>query len=219
MIDPPPDRPPETRGERWTYAIFVLLVFGLFAAEMIRDYRPVKMSMLFITLAWVPLLAIHEGGHALMARLLGWRVLAVVIGFGRTLASFRVGETRVELRALPLEGFTRPVPRGDSWPRLKSFLIYAAGALAELVVLGLLTLILGFERMTTRTDDLYIIAAQSFGAAALLGVTINVIPHTAETSHGRTANDGMGMILSLRAPREHFADLAEDDDGSDDEDR
>jgi hypothetical protein len=212
MLDPAPDRPPETRGERWTYAIFVLLVFGLFAAEMLRDYKPVKMSMLFITLAWFPLLAIHEGGHALMARLLGWRVLAVVIGFGRTLASFRVGETRVELRALPLEGFTRPVPRGLSRPRLKSFLIYAAGPLAELLIVGLLTLVLGFDRMTTRTDDLYIIAVQSFSAAALLGVIINVIPHTAETSHGRSANDGLGMILSLTAPREHLADLADGDD-------
>jgi membrane-associated protease RseP (regulator of RpoE activity) len=207
----PPSPGPLTRGERWFYALFVLAVFGLLAAEMIRDYRPVKLSMLFISLYWFPLLVIHEAGHALAARLLGWRVLRVVIGMGRPLARFTVGETRVELRVIPAEGFTLPVPRDLRRPRLKSTLVYLAGPLAELLTLGLLALLVGPGALLRRTESIGTIAAQSYAVAVLLGVTINLIPHTAETSHGRAANDGLGALRSLTAPRRYFERLLDED--------
>jgi len=216
-----PDRSPATRGERWGYALFALVLLGLLTGEVIRDYRPVKLSMLFITLAWIPLLAIHEAGHAAVARLLGWRVLGVVLGMGRPLWRVNVGGIPVELRAIPIEGFTLPLRRArtERGPnareitraRLESVLVYLGGVLAELAVLGLLALLVGPTTLLTRTDQVGLIAAQSFAAAALLGVVINLVPHTAQTSHGETANDGLGVIRSLLAPTERFRELLERD--------
>lgn len=207
----PPEPKPLSRGERWFYALFVLAVFGLLLAEMLRDYRPVKLSMLFISLCWFPLLVIHEGGHALMARALGWRVLRVVIGMGRPLARFDVGQTAVELRVIPVEGFTLPVPRNLHRPRLKSVLIYLAGPLAELLSLALLALAVGPAALLRRSESVGMIAAQSFAVAVLIGVVINLIPHTAETTHGRAANDGLGALASLAAPRERFERLLDEE--------
>src|SRR5207248_7565842 len=81
---------PVTPFERNFY-IFVLTVFlGLLAAEIIKDYQPVKLAVLFIILFWPPLVVLHEAGHALMADLLGWEVRRIVIGLNREVWRFRV---------------------------------------------------------------------------------------------------------------------------------
>lgn len=67
------------------------VVLGLFVAEICHDYQPVKLSALLVVLFWVPLIALHEAGHAVVASLLNWYVGQVVIGMGRLLTSFRVG--------------------------------------------------------------------------------------------------------------------------------
>lgn len=62
------------------------------------------MRYLYALLALGLLLAVHELGHLLMARLLGLRVERFSLGFGPPLLAFRVGRTRVTLGALPLGG-------------------------------------------------------------------------------------------------------------------
>src|SRR5262249_27259188 len=127
MLNPAHEKGPLTPGERGAALFFLAIVLGLFVAKIVHDYQPVKLTALLILLVWVPLLAIHEAGHAVMAGLLGWYVGRVVIGVGRLVAKFRVGTAVVEIRLLPLEGFVQPVPRNLRAPRLKSALIYFAG--------------------------------------------------------------------------------------------
>ena len=68
-----------------------------------------QLSALLIVVFWIPLLVLHESGHALMAAALGWHVGQIVIGMGRTVKEFRVGTALVEIRLVPVEGFVVPV--------------------------------------------------------------------------------------------------------------
>src|SRR5919204_6081625 len=69
------------------------------------------MSSLFgiVLFVLVLMLAIffHEGGHYLTAKLFGMRVERFFLGFGRTLWSFRRGETEYGIKAIPLGGFCK----------------------------------------------------------------------------------------------------------------
>lgn len=205
MEEPPPDRP-LTRSERWALAVFLLIILGLFTAELAVDYHPVKLSVLFIVLFWAPLLALHEAGHAVMAAALGWRVLRVVVGFGRTVSLFHVKGTPVEVKLVPLEGFVRPAPTNLRYPRLKNALIYLAGPLSEAILLILIVLVVGPDVLLRRTEYVPVIAAQSLSVAILMGLIFNLIPHSVTTREGSTANDGLGMFLSFFLPLSHFAE-------------
>ena len=95
LADDPSPRLPTTAGEKRALSVFAGLLLALFFAEIVSDFNRVKLSIVFALLAWVPLLVLHECGHALAARAVGWRVSEIVIGFGREWARFRVGQTRV----------------------------------------------------------------------------------------------------------------------------
>jgi membrane-associated protease RseP (regulator of RpoE activity) len=50
-------------------------------------------------------IALHEVGHLIPAKLFGVKVTQYMIGFGKTLFSFRRGETEYGLKAVPLGGY------------------------------------------------------------------------------------------------------------------
>ena len=211
-LDVGPERGPLTPAQRWTYFLFLFGVLGLFAAEVAVNFQPVKLSALFFVLFWIPLLAVHEAGHAVTAAAVGWRVRHVVIGMGRLVHSFRVGGTSVELRLLPLEGFVRTAPGDLRAPRLKNALIYFAGAGAELLVLGAILLFIRPRELIAGTDAIGMIAVQSLAVVILVSVAFNLIPHTAGSQAGRVPNDGLGIILSFFMPLEAFAEWMDQDD-------
>jgi membrane-associated protease RseP (regulator of RpoE activity) len=188
---------PLSRSDKWIFWGLLLAVLGLLAAEVAIDYEPVKLSVLFFLLFWGPLLALHEAGHALMTAACGWRVRRVVIGYGRPVARFHVRGTPVEIRWIALEGFTQLAPTDARRPRLKHFLIYAAGPGIEALLLGLIVLVTGVDTLLTRTESVPVIAAQALAVAIVMGLVTNLVPHTAETASGASPNDGLGMLLSL----------------------
>jgi hypothetical protein len=197
--DPAPRRP-LTRGERLGAAFVSLFILGLFAAELLREPSVRKLSVVFIALSWGPLLVIHELGHAVCARLVGFRVHEIVLGFGPELARFRALGARVTLRLIPVEGYVLPSPTRVEGARAASALVYFAGPAAELLAAGLVTLWIGGDTMFGTSDQVGVIAAQSFGVAALLGAGMNLIPHAAAGQ----ASDGLGILLSFRTSDETF---------------
>ncbi|MEP7055148.1 MAG: site-2 protease family protein, partial [Actinomycetota bacterium] len=52
---------------------------------------------------------LHEAGHMLTAKLFGMKVTQYFIGFGKTLWSFRRGETEYGVKAIPAGGFVKIV--------------------------------------------------------------------------------------------------------------
>src|SRR6184192_4122622 len=88
------------------------------------------------------LIAAHEAGHLVLARLMGMRVETYSLGFGPRIAGFKSGDTDYRLSALPLGGYCKiagftpddpaaqdPNDRGSymNKPAWRRFLVIAAG--------------------------------------------------------------------------------------------
>ena len=200
----PPDRAPQTPNE-WGILVIFSLFFALFIIlELAQDFSLAKLSVPFFLVSWVLLLILHEFGHAIMARLLGWEILLVSIGHGMVRLRMAVLGTPVEFRTLPLSGFVLPRPGNLVAPRLKQFLIYAAGPGIELLAVAILVVLIGPDAMLRRSPEVGLIAAQSFCVAALFGAIFNLIPFPHRTAEGTAWSDGLGMILCWRIPDEEF---------------
>jgi hypothetical protein len=197
--DPAP-RLPVSPGERWIVVGLGLALAALLIADLLQGFSQNKLSVLFVLAFWVPLLVLHELGHALAARLLGWSVTEIVIGFGRELSRFRVGGTRVRLRAVPVEGYVLLSPRSTRHARSKQAIIYFAGPLTGLLVLALLTPFL--DSAPSAADGVGRIALQSLAVTAALGAACTLFPYR---SLGN-ASDGLGMLLSWLSSEQSFRD-------------
>ena len=180
--------PAEARISAIIGIVFTIMV--LFA--VFEDYSVQRLSVVLVLLFWVPMLVLHELGHAIAARLLGWRVREIVIGFGRDLWKWQVGETRIRVKLAPVEGYVLPAPKSASYVRTKSMLIYAAGPGAELLLLGILIQIFGWEFIFGGSGDLLQVMLQSLAIAILLGAGFNLLPFSTDGA----VSDGLGIISS-----------------------
>jgi membrane-associated protease RseP (regulator of RpoE activity) len=64
-------------------------------------------GVLLFLLALMLAIFLHEGGHFVTAKLFGMKVERFFLGFGKTLWSFRRGETEYGIKLLPLGGFCK----------------------------------------------------------------------------------------------------------------
>ena len=192
------DKEPSSKAEKVFILLMSLVFLAMMSMEIITNYEPKKLAALLFVIFWIPLLFIHEFGHAIMAKLLGWRIQRVVIGMGKVLTHTRLLGAPMEIRSIPLEGFVQIAPKTLSLARFKHALIYFAGPGIELLVFfSTVYLLGGFESFFTITNDYSRIALQSFAFAALVGAVLNLIPMGIITQDGATPNDGLGIILCL----------------------
>src|SRR3954454_20073926 len=129
---------------------------------------PLRMSIVVAVVGLGLLIAAHEAGHLLLARLMGMRVETYSIGFGPRIAGFRSGETDYRLSALPLGGYCKiagftpdepaaqdPNDQGSyaNKPAWKRFLVIAAGPGVNYLVAFLIIVLLyatqGFTDLST----------------------------------------------------------------------
>jgi len=103
-------------------------------------------SVLGLIIVLGVLIFVHEGGHFLVAKLFGVRVLVFSLGFGKRLLGFRRGGTDYRLSLIPLGGYVRMA--GDtpeegrtgapdeflSKPKWQRFLILVAGPTMNLLI-------------------------------------------------------------------------------------
>ncbi len=199
---------PVTTEEKWTYASILVVIGGLFIAEIATNYEPAKLSALFIVLFWIPLLALHEFGHAIMSALCGWHVGQVVIGMGRVLKQFQIRSATIQIRLFPFEGFCASVPTSLKLIRIKSALIYFAGPGIELLFAGIVLWIVGPSAMFSAAGDNYwLLIWQSLALAATVQAVLNLIPHGVYVSGVQSPNDGLGIIYSFFWPIDHFSQM------------
>ena len=191
------DKKPVSRGELISLYGLIGFFLLLIALDIFTNYEPRKLSALMFVLWWMPLVFLHEFGHALMARLLGWEVVRTVVGFGRVVFHGRLFNAPMEFRMLPLEGFVQIAPRNIKGARFKHALIYFAGPGIELLLFFGIMFAMGVENFFSIEDDYGRLALQALAFAAATGAVINLIPMGIETKDGTTPNDGMGIMMSL----------------------
>ena len=191
------DARPASRGEFITLYVMVGAFLILVVLEMLSNYEPRKLSALMFVLWWMPLVFLHELGHALMARWLGWRISRTVIGFGRVMWRGSLFNAPLELRMVLLEGFVQIAPLSTVGARFKHALIYFAGPGIELLLFLSIMLSMGTGDFFRIEDDYGRLVLQALAFAALVGAVMNLIPMGVVTKDGETPNDGMGIIRSL----------------------
>lgn len=195
---------PKQSSDKWIAFGFGAVMAGLFAAEILRDVRPQRLGAPIFLAAWIVLIAIHELGHAVVARLVGWRVIELVIGFGPVVADAEFRGTRVRIHLFPISGFIRPAPTQRGAARAALAAIYLAGPVVELLAAAAVGFAIGWDTLLTPSGELGVITAQAFAAAAVLGAAVNLIP--LRTGDGHTT-DGLGVVLAAFMPTAHFDGL------------
>src|SRR6202022_744349 len=133
---------------------------------------PLHMAIVVAIVGLGLLIAGHEAGHLLLARLMGMRVETYSLGFGPRIAGFKSGETDYRPSALPLGGYCKiagftpddpaaldPADPGSymNKPAWRRFLVIAAGPgvnylLAFLIILMLYPTHGFFDTSTTRVQ-------------------------------------------------------------------
>ena len=192
------DKKPASTAEKIFIIILSIAFLFMMTMEILSDYEPKKLGALLFLVFWIPLLFIHEFGHAVMAKVLNWEVKRVVLGVGKVMMLTKLFGAPVEIRSIPFEGFVQIAPKTVSYARFKHALIYFAGPGIELLLFILIAIYLGgLSELFTVTNDYSRIALQSFSFAALAGAVINLIPMGVVTKDGNTPNDGMGILLCL----------------------
>jgi regulator of sigma E protease len=149
------------------------------------------------------LIAPHEGGHFLLAKLFKVRVIEFSIGAGTKLLSFTRGGTLYALRAFPILGYVRMggMEAGDfnepsgfhSKPPIQRIAILAAGPIANFLVAMLL--ITGFGLTQLNSDPGKVLRVIAGKPAALAGLQVG---DSIRTVNGQNVN-APGFISKVEA--------------------
>ena len=191
------DAKPSNRSETLLVLVLALVFLGGLSAELLQGNEPRKIATVFFLAWWLPLVLVHEIGHALMARLFGWQIARTVIGFGKVLYRGQLFNAPLELRLFPIEGFVQMQAPNGKTSRIKHALIYFAGPGIELLVFLGVVFSMGWANFFVIEDNYLKLIWQTLAYAALVGAVINLIPTATITHEGETPNDGMGIIWSL----------------------
>jgi len=158
------------------------------------------------------LIAPHEGGHFLFAKLFKVRVIEFSVGAGTKLWSTTRGGTLYALRAFPILGYVRmggmelgdfEAPNGfHSKPAWQRIVILAGGPAANFLVAMLLITAFGLTQVNTDPGKVFSVAPGSPAAAAGLQVgdsirTVNGQPFTTPGLVGKQELAAPGAALTL----------------------
>jgi hypothetical protein len=182
-------RLPASRGERALVAALCVGFVALLAADFATDLDARKLGAAFTLAFWLPALRLHMLGHALAARLVGWRLVEVGVGFGRELLRLRVRSVRVRVSAVPLEGYALVQPGSLRAARAKRALVYLGGPLANLAVIAALAPAIEL-RAPARGDSLTFIVLQSLALASAIVGACALFPYRT-SGH---ASDGLSLL-------------------------
>lgn len=210
------DKKPSTLGENLFIYGLTAVFLGLMLLEIFTNYEPHKLAALFFILWWLPLVLVHEFGHAVVANALGWQIQRTVIGFGRVIYQGQLFGAPLELRLIPIEGFVQFNPVYGRGMRYKHALTYFAGPGIELLLAFSIILLMGWDNFFVIEDNYKKLLFQALAYAALTGAIINLIPMGVVTRDGETPNDGLGIVVSLFSSQKTYKKTIATERDSDD---
>ena len=130
--------PVRTASAAWTWAFWALLAL-LWVLPVASGMLPASVALgqlALTTLVLFGLVVTHELGHAVLGRLLGYRIFEISFGTGWPIVDTFVGRTRLRLSALPLGGHTLLAPKSDRVVAAREVFVSLAGPTVNLVILG-----------------------------------------------------------------------------------
>ena len=137
------------------------------------------------------LIVTHELGHALVGRLLGYRIFELSFGTGPPILDTVLGRTRLRLRPIPAGGHTLLAPKGARLIPAREVFVSLAGP-----AVNLLTLALAFATdLPTELRGVVIVMS----AALVVG---NLLPRQAVGPLGMAVSDGLRAARGLDTDEE-----------------
>lgn len=134
----------------------------------------------------------HEAGHAVAAHLLGFRVHRVQLGDGRQVASAQLGDTVLELHALPVGGVTWTSTDDPRRYRLRRTVIVAAGPAVTAVIA------VGAWQWTPAPGSTADAMRSLVLATSALVLVTNLVPWRAARLGGPVPTDGWQLLATPR---------------------
>lgn len=160
--------------------------------------------ILLIVMAWMTILP-HEAGHALAARLMGFAVDRIVVGFGRKLTTVTLFGVPIEIHMYPTSGATHIAIRDVPYARWKWALIVLAGPLANLLLLWL-AVSAGSALWLSESIEHGPAPVSAFIAANLLILIGNLWPSYVASDTGKTPTDGAQLLALATGKPYDFAE-------------
>lgn len=143
----------------------------------------------------------HELGHALMARLLGWRVFKIAMGQGRNLCRFGCGRLLFEINAIPSGGLTTAASKSASYYRLKRFLFILAGPLTNAVMLTAVLILVPAPQLLARLPGTYLFIWLALIGSCFVLLIGNLFPFRNTVVFGplaeRIDSDGLALLTAF----------------------
>lgn len=127
-----------------TYAVPILPLFLVSAFYAGAPYHVGPLEVIALWIAGLAisylLIAFHEAGHAIAARLLGIEIDTVTIGHWRKLLAFSLARVKIVVRAAPASGYVAIKPDFKRHPFWRNAIFLLAGVVAEGAVVGAVAL-------------------------------------------------------------------------------
>ncbi|MBI5478128.1 MAG: site-2 protease family protein [Deltaproteobacteria bacterium] len=174
------------------------------------------LAVVFVSL----LIVVHEGGHFLVARWCGMRVLRFSLGFGKPLVKWERGGTIYQIASVPLGGFVQIAgmnpheevdpedpaiyPNRPAWQRM---LTIAAGPVANYLCASILVFVyfMAFGMPTQFKPGIAMVVAKSAAAKAgvqerdlLVSIDGKAIAKADEVLPIVRASDGRPMVMVVK---------------------
>lgn len=124
------------KGTRTAVWHAIVLIGGAYVAasgtsEPLGVVPFIVLSLAVFDVVFIVVTVVHEAAHALVSLMFGFGVREVSIGVGPTIATTRVGGTRLVVKLYPVGGHTLTLPRGKNL-RTKMFAVSAVGPLSHI---------------------------------------------------------------------------------------
>ncbi len=159
------------------------------------------LMMMAVVLLHYLALILHELGHLVCARAIGWQPVRLAIGVGTPLATRQWGPVKVTFGARFTGGYVGAIAQERAWYRGQNFLFSAAGpAASALFVVGLGWLLARDPRVLRIHPDLestclWVLVAECFF------LLFNLFPRMIQLDGRALPNDGLSMWRTLFASR------------------
>lgn len=150
---------------------------------------------LIFCLLLFPLILIHELGHALVARLLGFEVLSITVGNGPQMFETTIWRTKVTVRVFPLAGMTSFGPYGPYGNRVRYGLVALGGPATHIAFV--LIYLLFFLLVPYNPPKPYLDVIHAFVFTNLWLLLVNLFPRKIKTLLGIVYSDGYEIYRLL----------------------